>query len=145
DRKPRPFDNTAKNNKQICERPRDNVVYCVEFRSKNYERLNYNNKDKMERKTDSNMMKKKLIKINRQLAKALINTSLSINLISMKYVKKRRHTWKYLKKESTIGLVGVEVIGYISSINVVVCSISINQPFYIIQKLASDIVLGMPW
>ncbi|CAG8759455.1 5217_t:CDS:2, partial [Racocetra persica] len=70
-------------------------------------------------------MTEKLVKINKQLAKTLISTGLSINLISIEYVKKKRLTWERLKKELTIGPVDVEVIEYISGIDVVVYSVGV--------------------
>ncbi|CAG8696971.1 7132_t:CDS:2 [Racocetra persica] len=110
DRKPRSFNNAAKNNEQIGKRPRDNVPWKKKMNNDEF-------KDTC------------LIHVHLRKITAIINAGIV----------------KHLKKELTIGLVDVEVIEYISGIDVVVYGVGVNQPFYIIQELASDIVLEISW
>ncbi|CAG8756288.1 34328_t:CDS:2, partial [Racocetra persica] len=101
-------------------------VHFIEFSSENYGGLKHNRKYEMEQKVDNNMVMKKLVKINGQAAEASISTGLSINLISINYVKKQGLTWRRLKEGLTIGYIDNKVIGCISDIDVAICGVGVH-------------------
>ncbi|RIB29832.1 hypothetical protein C2G38_2154326 [Gigaspora rosea] len=68
-----------------------------------------------------------------------------VNETIMDYANKIGLTWKYRNKEISLGHFGSKVIRNILGVNVVVCGIEVKQPFYIIQKLNFDVVLGIAW
>ncbi|CAG8806043.1 2067_t:CDS:2, partial [Racocetra fulgida] len=70
----------------------------------------------------SDSVKGKLVKINEELAKASIRTSLCMNLISINYAKVKELTWKHINKK-----IDNKVVGYVSEFEVDVDGVVLDK------------------
>ncbi|CAG8775755.1 32631_t:CDS:2, partial [Racocetra persica] len=117
-------------------------VRHVEVGRKKHEGLKRSRKNKIEQKVDGknrdNDEVVKRVKVNRKFAKASIRLSSSLNLMSIRYVRSKGLTWKYLNKDD-------EVIGCVPGVEIDVDGVKVVQEFYVKHELASDVILGMPW
>ncbi|CAG8700015.1 8138_t:CDS:2 [Ambispora leptoticha] len=97
-----------------------------------------------EKVRDNERAMKALVRIKGEHAEMAIRISSCTNKMSVKYAKRLGFTWKCLDNRISDRM-GDEFVGYIPDVDVAVCGVSVNQPFYVVRELTSDIVLGMPW